>query len=147
MRPWRSPGRCSRRTAIPCCTSARWAAGLRTKLVNNALNAAHFALAHDAMAIGKALDLDPDQLGAALKSGSGRSYALEVFVGLGSFEAFPQFADLVGPIMAKDIALFAHETEPTLVTRDVLLAAADRFLSLLDHPRPADRDGGKETSR
>ena len=82
-------------------------AGLRTKLLNNALNAAHFALAHDALAIGAALGLDPTTLGEALRSGSGRSFSLEVFVGLRSFDAI---ADHVGPIMSKDIGLFERET-------------------------------------
>lgn len=117
--------------------------GLRTKLVNNALVAAHFALAHDAMAIGRALDLDRDSLAAALKSGSGRSFSLEVFVDLGSFDLI---ADHVGPIMAKDVGLFARESAATQRTRDVLLATADRFLTLVDHPRPSGTSG-KETFR
>jgi len=105
--------------------------GLRTKLLNNALNAAHFALAHDALAIGAALGLDPTTLGDALRNGSGRSFSLEVFVALRSFDAI---ADHVGPIMSKDIALFERETE-TAADRAVLLDSADRFLHLLGHPR------------
>lgn len=111
--------------------------GLRTKLVNNALNAAHFALAHEAMALGEALGLDPVALGAALLSGSGRSFSLEVFVGLGSFDLI---ADHLGPIMAKDIDLFARETGGAAAEPGILLGAADRLLSLLDHPRPATAD-------
>jgi 3-hydroxyisobutyrate dehydrogenase len=107
--------------------------GLRTKLVNNALNAAHFALAHDAMALGEMLGLDATQLGPALCNGSGRSFSLEVFVGLGSFDAI---AGHVGPIMAKDIGLFEHEARGAAADPGVLLDAADRFLTLLDHPRP-----------
>ncbi|MGZ6931668.1 MAG: NAD-binding protein [Acidimicrobiia bacterium] len=106
--------------------------GLRTKLVNNALNAAHFALAHDAMALGGALGLDPTRLGEALRSGSGRSFSLEVFVALGSFDAI---AGHVGPIMAKDVGLFASESRDAADDPGVLLGAADRFLALLDHPR------------
>ncbi|MGZ6886130.1 MAG: NAD(P)-dependent oxidoreductase [Acidimicrobiia bacterium] len=106
--------------------------GLRTKLVNNALNAAHFALAHDAMALGGALGLDPTRLGEALRSGSGRSFSLEVFVALGSFDAI---AGHVGPIMAKDVGLFASESRDVADDPGVLLGAADRFLALLDHPR------------
>jgi 3-hydroxyisobutyrate dehydrogenase len=115
--------------------------GLRTKLVNNALNAAHFALAHDAMALGDELGLDPTKLGAALTSGSGRSFSLEIFVGLGSFDPI---ADHVGPIMAKDIALFEREARGSNSESAVLLDAADRLLSLLDHPRAegVDPSGG-----
>ena len=107
-------------------------AGLRTKLLNNALNAAHFALAHDAMEIGTTLGLDPDALAEALRSGSGRSFSLEVFVGLRSFDAI---AGHVGPIMSKDMGLFARETADT-PDRAVLLQSADRFLQLLGYPRP-----------
>ena len=106
-------------------------AGLRTKLLNNALNAAHFALAHDAFALGDALGLDPTALGEALRNGSGRSFSLEVFVGLRSFDAI---ADHVGPIMSKDIGLFEHETSGA-PDRAVLLDSADRFLELLGYPR------------
>jgi 3-hydroxyisobutyrate dehydrogenase-like beta-hydroxyacid dehydrogenase len=106
-------------------------AGLRTKLLNNALNAAHFALAHDALAIGAALGLDPETLGEALRNGSGRSFSLEVFVGIRSFDAI---ADQVGPIMSKDIGLFERETARA-PDRAVLLESADRFLELLGHPR------------
>jgi 3-hydroxyisobutyrate dehydrogenase len=105
--------------------------GLRTKLLNNALNAAHFALAHDALTIGAALGLDPATLGEALRNGSGRSFSLEVFVGLGSFDAI---ADHVGPIMSKDVGLFERETGGA-PDRAVLLASADRFLELVGHPR------------
>jgi 3-hydroxyisobutyrate dehydrogenase len=105
--------------------------GLRTKLMNNALVAAHFALAHDAMATGTALGLDPDQLAEALRSGSGRSFSLEVFTGLRSFDAI---ADHVGPIMAKDVGLFAGATA-AVADRASLLDTADRFLALVGHPR------------
>ena len=105
--------------------------GLRTKLLNNALNAAHFALAHDALTLGDALGLDRTTLGEALRNGSGRSFSLEVFVGLGSFAVI---ADHVGPIMAKDIGLFERETAGSS-DRTVLLDSADRFLELVGHPR------------
>ena len=105
--------------------------GLRTKLMNNALNAAHFALACDAMATGEALGLDPDRLADALRSGSGRSFSLEVFVGLRSFDAI---ADHVGPIMAKDITLFEAATRRA-PDRAALLDTADRFLALVGYPR------------
>ena len=111
--------------------------GLRTKFLNNALVAAHFALAHDALALGGALGLDVDALGDALRHGSGRSFSLEVFVGLKTFDAI---ADQVGPIMAKDVDLFARETSGGGPERAVLLDSADRFLALLDHPRPPDPD-------
>jgi 3-hydroxyisobutyrate dehydrogenase-like beta-hydroxyacid dehydrogenase len=105
--------------------------GMRTKLLNNALVAAHFALAHDAFRLGTSEGLDPATLADALRSGSGRSFSMDVFLGLGSFDAI---ADHVGPIMAKDVGLFARETAGT-GDRATLLDAADRFLHLIGHPR------------
>ena len=114
--------------------------GLRTKLINNALNAAHFALAHDALALGAALGLDTAVLGDALKSGSGRSFSLEAYLVVGSFDPI---AAHVGPIMAKDIGLFERETAGT-ADRATLLDTADRLLELLGHPRALA--GGGATS-
>ena len=111
--------------------------GLRTKLINNALNAAHFALAHDAMATGKALGLDVGRLGEALKSGSGRSFSLEILVGLGSLDGI---AGLMGPLLSKDIGLFRGETRPVAVVEtQSLLDAADRFLAIIDPPAPGSQ--------
>lgn len=109
--------------------------GLRTKFINNLLNAAQFGLAHDAMAVGEALGLDPQLLGQALTSGSGRSYSLEVFVGLGSLEPI---ADHAGPLWSKDVGLFSLEPLPTeSAERAALLSTADRLLALVGHPRNA----------
>jgi 3-hydroxyisobutyrate dehydrogenase len=105
--------------------------GMRTKLLNNALVAAHFALAHDAFGLGTAAGLDPATLADALRNGSGRSFSMDVFLGLGSFDPI---ADHVGPIMAKDVGLFARETSGT-TDRATVLDAADRFLHLIGHPR------------
>ena len=111
--------------------------GLRTKLINNVLNAAQFGLAHDAMAVGEALGLDPNLLGRALTSGSGRSFSLEVFVRVGSFEPI---AGHLGPLLSKDVGLFGLESLPTGgAERAALLTAADRLLTLVDHPRRVDR--------
>jgi hypothetical protein len=110
--------------------------GLRTKLINNLLNAAQFGLAHDAMAVGEALGLDPRLLGPALTTGSGRSFSLEVFVGLGSLDAI---ADLLGPLLSKDVGLFSLEPLPTGAAEPAaLLTAADRLLAIVGHPRDAD---------
>jgi 3-hydroxyisobutyrate dehydrogenase-like beta-hydroxyacid dehydrogenase len=105
--------------------------GLRTKLVNNALHAAHCALAHDAVAIGTELGLDPSVLGAALCSGSARSFSLELFVALGSFDAIAGF---VGPLMRKDVALFAKETSGSR-EQAVVLSPAERYVALLGDAR------------
>jgi hypothetical protein len=106
-------------------------------LINNLLNAAQFGLAHDAMAVGEALGLEPHLLGRALTSGSGRSFSLEVFVGLGSLDPI---AGHVGPLLSKDVGLFSLEPVTTeSAGRAALLRAADRLLTLVGHPRSEDR--------
>jgi 3-hydroxyisobutyrate dehydrogenase-like beta-hydroxyacid dehydrogenase len=112
--------------------------GQRTKLINNALNAAQFALAHDALGLGSAFGLDPAALGDALRHGSGRSFSLETYLLMGS--SFAPVAGLMGPIMAKDIGLFEQETAGS-PDRTVLLASADRFLALVGCARTLS-DGG-----
>jgi 3-hydroxyisobutyrate dehydrogenase-like beta-hydroxyacid dehydrogenase len=54
--------------------------GQFAKLVNNALLAAHLALANDALALAPSLGMRPDALVQLLRHGSGRSYALDVAV-------------------------------------------------------------------
>jgi 3-hydroxyisobutyrate dehydrogenase len=54
--------------------------GQFAKLVNNALLAAHLALANDALALAPSLGMQPDALVQLLRHGSGRSYALDVAV-------------------------------------------------------------------
>ena len=126
----------------PVLHMGAFGSGLRTKLMNNILNAAHFALAHDAMAIGTSLGLDKDKLADALQHGSGRSYSLEVFIGLGSFDPF---ADHVGPLLSKDVGLFSQETQQSSISEsEVLLQAADRFLFLVGHPRAEATQGERE---
>ncbi len=110
--------------------------GLRTKLVNNLLNAAQFGLAHDAMAVGEALGLEPDLLGRALTSGSGRSFSLEVFVGLGSLEAI---AGRVGPLLSKDVGLFSLEPLPTQAAERGRVAGRGR--SAAGPRRPSTKRG------
>jgi 3-hydroxyisobutyrate dehydrogenase-like beta-hydroxyacid dehydrogenase len=103
-------------------------AGQRTKIINNALAAAQFALAHDAFAVGESLGLDADLLAEALRTGSGRSCSLEVFSMMRTFEPIK---GMLGPIMRKDVGLFAREVPED----DLLLATADRFLPLLEVER------------
>ena len=55
-------------------------AGQLAKLLNNAIFAAHIGIAHDVFEVGRKLGLDSAALGKILRSGSGRSYGLELFV-------------------------------------------------------------------
>jgi 3-hydroxyisobutyrate dehydrogenase len=77
-------------------------AGQSAKLVNNALMAAHVAMAHHALAAGAVLGLDRAALTEIVKVSSGRSYGFEVYARLPSPAAFAQGAKL----LSKDVRLF-----------------------------------------
>ena len=88
-------------------------AGQMAKLVNNALMAAHLAMAHHALAAGTALGLDRKALGEIVKVSSGRSYGFEVYARLPAPGAFGHGAKL----LAKDIRLLGEVlgTDPSFV--------------------------------
>jgi 3-hydroxyisobutyrate dehydrogenase len=79
-------------------------AGQTAKLINNALMAAHVALAHHAVAAGAALGLERQALSALVKESSGRSYGFEVYSRLPSPAAFALGAKL----LAKDVRLLGE---------------------------------------
>jgi 3-hydroxyisobutyrate dehydrogenase len=79
-------------------------AGQTAKLVNNALMAAHVAMAHHAMAAAAALGLDRAALADIVKISSGRSYGFEVYARLPSPSAFAHGAKL----LAKDVRLLGE---------------------------------------
>jgi 3-hydroxyisobutyrate dehydrogenase len=79
-------------------------AGQTAKLVNNALMAAHVAIAHHALAGGTALGLDRPALSQIIKNSSGRSYGFEVYSRLPNPAAFGHGAKL----LAKDVRLLGE---------------------------------------
>jgi len=79
-------------------------AGQMAKLVNNALMAAHVAIAHHGLAAGSALDLDRKALSEIIKVSSGRSFGFEVYARLPSPSAFAHGAKL----LAKDMRLLGE---------------------------------------
>jgi 3-hydroxyisobutyrate dehydrogenase-like beta-hydroxyacid dehydrogenase len=79
-------------------------AGQTAKLLNNALMAAHTALAHHALAAGSALGIDRGALIELVKASSGRSYGFEVYARLPSPAAFAHGARL----LAKDLRLLGE---------------------------------------
>jgi 3-hydroxyisobutyrate dehydrogenase len=79
-------------------------AGQSAKLVNNALMAAHVAMAHHALAAGAVLGLDRAALTDIVKVSSGRSYGFEVYARLPSPSAFAHGAKL----LAKDVRLLGE---------------------------------------
>jgi 3-hydroxyisobutyrate dehydrogenase len=79
-------------------------AGQMAKLVNNALMAAHVAMAHHGLAGGAALGLDRAALSQIVKASSGRSYGFEVYSRLPNPAAFSHGAKL----LAKDVRLLGE---------------------------------------
>jgi len=79
-------------------------AGQMAKLINNALMAAHIAMAHHGLAAGSALGLDRSALREIVKVSSGRSYGFEVYSRLPAPTAFGHGAKL----LAKDVRLLGE---------------------------------------
>jgi 3-hydroxyisobutyrate dehydrogenase-like beta-hydroxyacid dehydrogenase len=79
-------------------------AGQSAKLINNALMAAHVALAHNALEGGAKLGLDRDALVELINASSGRSFGFEAYAGLPGVQAFAHAANL----LAKDVRLLGE---------------------------------------
>jgi 3-hydroxyisobutyrate dehydrogenase-like beta-hydroxyacid dehydrogenase len=79
-------------------------AGQMAKLVNNALMAAHVAMAHYGLGAAAALGLDRAALSEIIKSSSGRSYGFDVYSRLPAPSAFSHGAKL----LAKDVRLLGE---------------------------------------
>jgi 3-hydroxyisobutyrate dehydrogenase len=111
-------------------------AGQMAKLVNNALMAAHLAMAHHGLAAGAALGLDRKALGEIVKVSSGRSYGFEVYARLPSPGAFGHGAKL----LAKDIRLLGEVlgTDPSFLP---FRGIASPFLDFVQHE--ADQASGR----
>lgn len=88
-------------------------AGQMAKLVNNALMAAHVAIAHSAIAAGDALALDRTALKDIIKASSGRSFGFDVYARLPDPYAFAHGAKL----LLKDVRLLGEVlgTDPSFV--------------------------------
>ena len=108
-------------------------AGQQAKLLNNAVFAAHIALAHDLFDVGRRLGLDAATLGEILRSGSGRSYGLELFVNVGSLE--PMTRSPLRPALTKDVELLTGMLEGW-EEGATLLAPANKFIDDLGQRVP-----------
>ena len=130
------PSGARRPTAIRCSTWVRSAAGCARSCSTTRSNAAHFALAHDALAIGDdARPRSRRSSAEALRSGSGRSFSLEVFVGLALVR---RRSPTTSARSWRRTSASSRRRRGGVADRAMLLDAADRFLELLGHPRPAD---------
>ena len=101
------------------------------KLVNNALLAANLAIADDALALGDALGVRRDAIAAWLSSGSGRSYGLEVMVGM---RASQEMRDAAQPALAKDVHALAADIPRDGPKGRLLLDAANEAVRRLAEP-------------
>jgi 3-hydroxyisobutyrate dehydrogenase len=79
-------------------------AGQTAKLINNALMAAHVAMAHYGLTAAAALGMDRAALSEVIKASSGRSYGFEVYSRLPALSAFGHGAKL----LAKDVHLLGE---------------------------------------
>lgn len=100
-------------------------AGQNAKLINNALMAAHMALAYQATTIADELKLDPAAFRELIKASSGRSFGFETFARLPS----PQVFAHGGALLAKDVRLL-NETTRGSAAAGVLRDVAAPFLDL-----------------
>jgi 3-hydroxyisobutyrate dehydrogenase-like beta-hydroxyacid dehydrogenase len=106
-------------------------AGQMAKLINNALMAAHVAMAHYGLSAAAALGLDPAAVREIVKSSSGRSYGFEVYSRLPDPSAFAHGAKL----LAKDVRLLGEVlgADPAYAPfRDVVAP----FLQLAQRQKP-----------
>jgi 3-hydroxyisobutyrate dehydrogenase len=100
-------------------------AGQMAKLVNNALMAAHVAMAHYGLSAGATLGLDRAALSELVKVSSGRSFGFEVYARLPSPYAFSHGAKL----LAKDLRLLGEvlgDDASFAAFRDVVAPFLDR---------------------
>lgn len=103
------------------------------KLINNALLAANLAVADDALAIGAALGVPGDAIAQWLRSGSGRSYALDVAMGV---RASQDVRDAARPALEKDVHALAADvpTRDGVGARSLLDAAEEAIRRMTDPP-------------
>jgi 3-hydroxyisobutyrate dehydrogenase len=107
--------------------------GQVTKLLNNVLFTANLATAAGALALGRALDVDPRRLADVISHGTGTSFSLGRIVAAGG--TLDRIATHAGELLRKDVGLIADLAAKADAAPDVVLAAADAALALMDHQR------------
>lgn len=101
-------------------------AGQVAKLLNNSLMAANLILAHHAIETGQKLGLDRQGLASVISTGSGGSFALDIYKKLPDLTAFSRGAKL----LRKDIALLSEIIESS---DDNAAKLIDQALLLLEY--------------
>lgn len=112
-------------------------AGMRAKLLNNILSAAHMGLAAWALNTAPRLGVHPAELREAVLAGTGKSAAMDAIVRLSE----PARAAHIGALVAKDVLLACDELstyiEPEIVSlAQSAIAAFSRWSAGEDRPIP-----------
>lgn len=111
-------------------------AGQHAKLINNAVLSANLAVAADAFALGAELGLDPVALTEILRTGSGRSYGMDLFASAGGLT---RLGAALAPTLTKDVSLVADLVADLTGGRaagGTLLDAARALIAELTRPEP-----------
>jgi 3-hydroxyisobutyrate dehydrogenase-like beta-hydroxyacid dehydrogenase len=104
--------------------------GQVTKLLNNALFTANLGTAAGALALGRALGVDPLRLAEVMSGGSGASFALErVGAAGGTLERIARHA---GPLLTKDVRLLAGLASDAGAPTGIVGQAAGTALSMME---------------
>lgn len=102
------------------------------KLINNALLAANLALADDALTLGDAFGIRGDALAQMLRTGSGRSFGLDVAMGA---RTSSEVREQARPALAKDVdALAAFASSQGDANAALLLRASGEAVARLAKP-------------
>jgi len=102
------------------------------KLINNALLAANLALADDALTLGQGFGIRDDAIAQWLRSGSGRSYALDVAMGARGSQ---EIRDAARPPLEKDVhALSEDVASQEGMEAPLLIDAAEEALRRMADP-------------
>src|SRR5262245_61921458 len=103
------------------------------KLINNALLSANLAVADDALTVGAALGIRTEAMQQLLRSGSGRSYALDVVIGA---RGSPEMRAAARPALEKDVHALAAAVAGEEADAALLLRAAEEAVARLGDPPP-----------
>jgi len=104
--------------------------GQLAKLLNNVLFTAHLATAASVLALGQALDVDPDRLAEVISHGSGSSFALARIADAGG--TLDRIASYAGPLLEKDVRLMADIADGAGAKAGAVMTAADAALALMN---------------
>ncbi|ABW12688.1 6-phosphogluconate dehydrogenase NAD-binding [Parafrankia sp. EAN1pec] len=109
--------------------------GQEVKLLNNALFAAHLALAAEVYTLAHGRGLDVEGVATVLNAGSGRSFAADVVAA--AVHRLEPLAGRAGSLLAKDVGILADLLSPN---PSELIAVADTALEVMGVPRPGRKD-------